>query len=392
MTVLGVLLLGYGLLGLAYWLWMLLGVCRVVRRVPRLGEVDPPGPPSWPRLSLLIPACNEAPTLELAIASVLDEDYPDLEVLLINDRSTDETGAVIDRVAAADSRVRAVHIRDLPEGWLGKVHALHQGAAAATGAWMLMLDADVHLRRGTLRRAIALAEHEGLDHLAAGPGLWSRSLLSRVAIAAFLRTFCVTMRVWAVADPKSSAFIGVGAFNLVRRAAFDRTEGFAWLSLEVADDVGLGMMLKQSGARSAFVGARGHVAVEWYPSLADMARGTEKAFASVGQCSVGRILAVCVVSSAMELAPWVSILPWGVPGLLPLGAVSLALAVASILLLHTWAGDRPWAGLLYPLAVPVSVFLLLRCAWLGWRRGGVLWRGTLYPSALLRGNLRVRFP
>lgn len=385
------LLTAYALAGTAYWLWMAWGAWRMVRRVPVLRQATSLHPPAWPRLSIIVPACNEEETIEPAVRSLLAEDYPDLEIMLIDDRSTDGTGEIVDRLAASDPRVRPVHVTALPDGWLGKVHALHQGVLRASGEWLLMMDADVHLRRGALRAVIAYAEAHRLDHVAAGPDIVSRGVLLRAAVAAFLRTFCVTMRVWAVADPRSRAFIGVGAFNLVRRAAFDRTEGFPWLRLEVADDVGLGLMMKRSGARSAFVSARDWMSVEWYRSLADVARGGEKAFASVGQCSAVRMAAVCALSAGLESAPVVALLLGRVPGLAPLGCLMLACAAASVALLRRFSGPV-WPGLLFPLAVPLSVVLLLRSAWLGWRRGGIVWRGTLYPSAMLRGRMRVRFP
>ena len=104
----------------------------------------------------------------------------------------------------------------------------------------------------------------------------------------FAATFTVALRLWAVANPKSDAFIGVGAFNLVRRAALERTEGLAWLRLEVADDVGLGMMLKRSGARSRLVSGHGLLGLYWYRTLREMAHGAEKAYSSAAQCSLLR--------------------------------------------------------------------------------------------------------
>jgi len=392
MTPIGILLLGYAAVGCAYWAWMALGTWLTAHWVPKLAERHPPDPPRWPKLSILVPARNEAGTLHPAVTTILAQDYPELEIVLIDDRSEDGTGELVDRIAASDPRVRPVHVTELPDGWLGKVHALDQGVRRAGGEYLLMMDADVHLEPGMLRRAVAYCEQEGIDHLAAVPDLVARQFLLRVAIAVFLRAFSVGMRIWAVANPRSSAYIGVGAFNLVRRSAFDRTEGFAWLRLEVADDVGLGLMMKRSGARSAVVVANRHAHVRWYRSLGDMAWGVEKGFASVGGCSVLRLLGVCAVMGALELAPVVALLPLGVPGLLPLGLAMVALAAASTLIVYFWVRDPIWAGLLFPLGALVNIALLLRTAWLGWRRGGVLWRGTLYPSELLRGNLRVRWP
>jgi hypothetical protein len=396
------ILTGYLFLGCLYWFWMAVGAVRVVRAVPLLVEQasslleqrQAGSLPynAWPKLSVIIPACNEADTIGDAVKTVLAQDYPDLEIILIDDRSTDGTGAIIDAVAAADPRVRPLHVTELPAGWLGKVHALYCGAAEANGDWLLCTDADVHLAPGVLRHAVAYAEHRRIDHLAAAPDIWCRGVLLSAVIAMFLRSFCIGMRCWAVENPKSPACIGVGAFNLVRRAAFVETDGFEWLRLEVADDVGLGMMMKRSGFRSCLVNARRLVGVHWYRNLGEMARGAEKGFASMGHCSVVRMLLVTVVSVAMELAPLAALLPVGHWGMLPAGLAMLAAAVFSNTLILHWARRPVWPGLLFPLAALVGAMLMLRVTWLGWRRGGCLWRGTLYPSKLLRPALRVRFP
>ena len=396
MTLIHILLLAYASVGCAYWAWMVVGAWLAARRVPKLADLRPPDPPRWPKLSIIIPACNEADTIEAAVATVLQQDYPELQVVLIDDRSDDGTGQLVDRIAASDARVHPVHVTELPDGWLGKVHALDQGVRHAGGDFLLMMDADVHLAPGVLRRAVAWCEQQQLDHLAAAPAIRADQWLLKVAIAVFLRTFCVGMRVWAVSNPRSSAYIGIGAFNLVRRSAFERTEGFPWLRLEVADDAGLGLLMKRSGARCAVAGANRHVRVHWYRSLAEMARGAEKGFASVAHCSIRRLLAVCVAMVALELAPLVvllaALLPSGPAGLLPLGLVMVGLAVASVVILYWWGRDPIWPGLLFPLGILLNVVILLRVGWLGWRRGGILWRGTLYPSELLRGNLRVKWP
>lgn len=405
------LLVGYGLIGAAYWLWMLWAGWQTARKTPRLSRLAAPEPPQWPRLSILIPACNEEETLGPAVRRLLEEDYPQLEIVLIDDRSTDRTGELVDQLAAEDRRILPMHIRQLPDGWLGKVHALWQGFQQSRGEWVLLMDADVHLRPGTLRRIVAWAEKEQWDFAAAAPRILARGWLLRIAITAFLRMFCAVMRVWAVSNPRSRAFIGVGAFNLVRRSALERTEGFEWLRLEVADDVGLGLLMKRSGARCTFLLAPDGVQLEWYRSLGEMARGVEKSFASVAQCSVRRAAGVWLLTAVLELAPVLLAGAWtawailsagpthvGLPHILCSAVLGLELGLmllgclGSIFLLHRTYREPIGPGLLFPLAVPLHGYFLLRAAWLGWRRGGVVWRGVLYPSALLRANQRVRVP
>ncbi|HUT13317.1 MAG TPA: glycosyltransferase [Thermoguttaceae bacterium] len=386
------ILIAYVFLGCVYWLRQAVGAVRIVRAVPVLAEIDPPEPPVWPKLSVIIPACNEAETIETAAATVLRQAYPNLEIILVDDRSDDGTGEIIDRIAAGDDRVRALHVTELPDGWLGKVHALKCGLEHAAGRWVLFSDADVHLSGDVLRRVVAYCEHRRMDHLAAAPDMWSTTFLVDVAVAMFLRSFCVFMRCWAIEDPRSTAFIGVGAFNLVRRSALEKTPGFEWLKLEVADDVGLGMMLKRCGARCCMVNARGLVGLHWYPSVAHMARGMEKAFASAAHCRVVRLLAICALTAGLELAPLAAFIPLGHRGLWPAGVAMIASAVLSIVVLARWTRGRVLPGLFFPLGALLNTALLLRAGWLGLRRGGIVWRGTLYRSRVLRQGIRVRFP
>ncbi len=397
-TVAHLLLSVYAFVGAAYWLWTLVGVVRVVRSVPILADENPPMPERWPSLAVVIAARDEADTLEPALRSLLGQDYPDLRVVLVDDRSTDGTGEIADAVAATSRRLEVVHVRELPEEWLGKVYALAQGAERVESDWLLFTDADIHFAPGALRKAVAFAEARPVDHLAAAPDLLAPNALMDAMIQAFLRSFSVCLRLWAVEDPKSRAFAGVGAFNLVRRSALEQTPGFEWLRLEVADDVGLGLMIKRHGGRSVLANARGLIRVTWYPSFAAAARGAEKGFASVGYCSVPRMLLVSAVGPLVELAPlllpiaaWLPV-PYGVPGLRPAAVVVLAAAATAMAIVSRWSRRRFLPALLLPAAILAGAWLLLRTTWLGWRRGGIVWRDTLYPSSLLRGKLKVRIP
>ena len=384
--------IAYAFVGCVYWLWMFVGVIRVVRAVPLLARAECPAPQNWPRLSVIIPACNEGAALESALKSVLQQDYPDLQIILIDDRSTDATAAIVDRMATGDPRILAIHVEQLPEGWLGKVNALNLGTAKADGSWLLYTDADVHMSPGMLRQAVAYAEHHAVDQVAAVPDMWPSSLPVDACIAMFCRGFVVATRLWGVADPKSGAFAGIGAFNLVRRAALEKTEGFAWLRLEVGDDFGLGMMLKQSGARCHVVNARGLLGLRWYPTLADMAHGAEKAYASLARCSLLRMVALSVALVVMEWAPLVALASWRVPGLFWSGLAMLAAAVGSHAIIARWARARLLPGLFFPLASLIAAGVMLRSGWLGFRRGGIMWRGTLYPQRQLVAGRRLRIP
>jgi len=414
MIVLEIALVACVILGCLHWLWQAVCAFRMTRVVDVLERETPPQPRPWPKLSVIVPACNEADTIESAVESLLAQDYPDLQVLLVNDRSTDATGAAIDRLAARDPRVRAVHVTSLPDGWLGKVHAMHQALRRADGEYVLFTDADVHFMGDVLRRAMAYCVANDVDFLAGMPELWHRKLLVGSMISVSMRHLNAAMRFWAVHDARSSAYMGIGAFNLVRREAYDRTPGLEWLRMEVADDAGLGLMMKRSGARCRMVNLRGLLGLQWYNSVGGMFRGVEKAFASVARCSLLRCLVVCVVLLGLELAPYAALLPlggggrggWGSAGLpgapwlgLPVPGGGLlvwaALATIAVSLVSSWWVTRwvrhPfWPSALAPVGIVLGAVGLIRSGVIGWRRGGIDWRGTFYPSAQLVEGQRVR--
>jgi hypothetical protein len=231
-----------------------------------------------------------------------------------------------------------------------------------------------------------------IDHMAAIPEMWPGSLVVDACIAMFCRGLVVAARLWGASTPKSGAFVGIGAFNLVRREALQKTEGFAWLRLEVGDDMGLGMMLKDSGARCCLVNGHGLLGLHWYRTLAEMAGGAEKAYASLARCSMLRVVAFSAALVAMECAPLAALACWRVPGLLWSGLAMLAAAVGSYAIIARWLKARLLPGLLFPLAAIVSAGVMLRSGWLGFRRGGVMWRGTLYTSDQLIAGRRLRLP
>mgnify|MGYP001237708278 CR=1 FL=1 len=219
-----------------------------MRRLGRLALADPIAGPA-PRVSVVVAARNEARGVEAGMRSLLAQHYPALEIVAVNDRSTDETGAILDRLALGEPRLRVVHVAELPAGWLGKNHALALGAAAASGAWLLFTDADVVMQRDTLSRAIGHAERTGLDHLTVVPDLILPGLLKCFTVG-FIVWFSVYVRPWKASDPKSRFFVGVGAFNLVRTTAYQRAGGHEPIRMRPDDDLKLGKILKRSGARA----------------------------------------------------------------------------------------------------------------------------------------------
>jgi hypothetical protein len=356
-----------------------------VARLPAEAEA-PPERASWPKLSVIVPACNEVDTLEAATKAKLASDYPDLEVVLVDDRSTDGTSELVDRLAASDPRVRAVHVTELPSGWLGKLHALHTGVLAAKGEWLLFSDADVHIAPTFLRRLVADVERRGFDFVAIMPQLWSNGLALDVLLVALLRMLVVGGRFWKVSDPRSRVAVGSGVFNLARRSAYDRTPGFSWLRLEIGDDIAFGQMMKRAGARCQVYDGVGQVLLHFYRSVGEMTRGLEKnGYVVLGQLRPWRAVLMASVILYLEVAPVAAL---AFPSTRVLGAAIVATMVVAQVRAAIACKMSVVAALVPTIGPLLFLAMMVRSALVTHVRGGVTWRGTFYPLGELRRGMR----
>lgn len=373
------------------WLVQLAFVLRILRTVPSLSSIaPPPALEDWPRLSILVPARDEGAHLEAALSSKLKTVYPNLELVAIDDRSTDATPEIIDRLAAADPRVRAVHIDSLPPNWLGKLHAMQRGLETATGEWVLFSDADVHIEDGVLEKLIAVAEYESLDFIAVFPKMRPVNLWIDAGVSALVRVLALSGRIWRANDPRSQIGAGVGAFNLVRRSILEETKAIEELKLEVADDVALGALLKQSGARCRFYAGREDVHLVFLDSLRAAMRSIDKGGGLLG-FSLFRSLLMAIGPVALDLGiPVAAIAAGGTAAIFGLDALFLATITHVLLARHL---RLPIAGALaWPIGQVLNAALTLRAGLRAWKHQGIYWRDTFYSREVIEAGRRLQVP
>lgn len=353
------------------------------RRLRPLEQVAPSQ--NSPLVSIIAAARNEARGIEAALTSVLQLDYPALEVIVVDDRSTDETGAILDRLARLHPLLKVKHISALPEGWLGKNHALYVGAEAASGEILLFTDADVVFEPTTLRRAVGFIEREQLDHLTAIPDVRVPGLALNAFVTAFGVFFLLYARPWKARDPNSRHHIGVGAFNLIRSAVYRAIGTHRAIAMRPDDDLKLGKLVKKRGFRQDVVNGKDFIIVEWYSSVSEMIDGLMKnAFAGV-EYSLVALAASTVALVLMNVWPVVALLTThGVTR--ALNGVSVMLIVLLFWTSTGFAGGRLGYVLAYPGAVLLFVYIMWRSALVAVVRGTVTWRGTAYPLAQMRAN------
>lgn len=353
--------------------------------IKRISELPVPELERWPSVSLIAPGRNEERNIEAAVRSLLKLDYPELEVTLVNDRSTDKTGEILDRLAAENPRLDVVHITELPTGWLGKNHAMQVGADRSRGEWLLFTDADILFEPTALKRAIGYALENKVDHLAATPDTRMPSWLLHAFTVTFAIYFSIFFRIWAVRDPKSKAHIGIGAFNLVKADVYRSVDGHQRIKMRPDDDLKLGKIIKFAGYRQDVVHGSGFIVVEWYHSLGELIRGLEKnAFAGTDY-SVFLTVFSSLLSLLFNVWPFVAVF------LVPSPTRWIYLANCLVLWLLAWLIARSMkapqsCALAFPLTVLLLVYIQWRTMLLNYYHNGIRWRDTHYSLAELRAN------
>ncbi|HRX84774.1 MAG TPA: glycosyltransferase family 2 protein, partial [Phycisphaerae bacterium] len=280
-----------------------------LRRYPPLVRQPAPALTSDPSVCVIVAARNEADAIAGCLDSLAAQDWRNLHIVAVDDRSDDATGTLMDRSAADSPRVTVVHIRDLPAGWLGKNHANAAAAAlpvAREANYLLFTDGDVIFAADAVRRAVGCAERGGLDHLCLTPDIAAHGVLERAVCHFFGFCYLLKCKPWRIPDPRArQAFSGVGAFNLVRREAYVAAGGHEPLRLEVLDDYKLGKLIKSRGGRCLLLDGRSLMRVRWQQGLGGFVRGLEKnAFAGC-DFSLLRLAQVIVMILMVFVMPWI---------------------------------------------------------------------------------------
>jgi glycosyltransferase involved in cell wall biosynthesis len=355
------------------------------RSVASLRDFSPVVDSPPPRVSVVVAARNEERNIRAALQSLLLLTYPDFELLVVDDRSDDATGAILDDLSATDPRLRIIHIDALPPGWLGKNHALHVGSLRATGELLLFTDADVVMEATSLSRAVNALRAGGIDHLAATPAMTMPTTFLQMFGASFIIFFSLFVRPWKARDPASSCHIGIGAFNLVRSGAYHAVGGHDTIRLRPDDDLKLGKIIKKGGFRQEVVYGPEFLGVEWYASVGEVIRGLEKNAFSGCDYRVSLVLLGVLFHLCCTVWPFAAL--FVVHG--PARWLYAATVLVMVLLCadsNRFHGTRSWYALGFPLCTLLFAWIMLRTMVLNLLQGGITWRGTFYPLEELKKN------
>ena len=374
------------------WLLQVLVWRHMLRRVPDLTQTNY-GDPSLalPRLSVIVPVRNEAAGIDATLHSLLAVEGVALEIVAVDDRSTDRTGAIMDALADGIAARRGVpgntlqilHVATLPPGWLGKTHAMALGARQTTGEWLLFTDGDVLFHRDALRRALQYATQSGADHMVLLPTILLRSFGERMMVA-FLQVLSVwPLRLWRVPDPRAQRdAIGVGAFNMIRREVYDAIGGWEAFRMEVIEDLALGRRVKTSGfAQRAALGLD-LVGVRWARGAFGVVDNLTKNLFALCHFRPELLLGLACGLTLFTLFPLAACVA-GPAMWWPAGTLLIAFFLA-----YQRAGKYHHFSavqmVMFPVASVLLLYALLRSMFLALWRGGISWRGTFYSLRELR--------
>lgn len=342
-----------------------------------------PDPITSARVSVIVPACNEAHTIESGLRSLAGQNYENLEIIVVNDRSTDGTQQVIERVRDEYPKIQSLEIKSLPSGWLGKPHALQKGAEMATGEYLIFTDADVQFEETTISRAVTALETENLDHLTLIFKNSSGGALLNAIVGDIGAGLIWLIKPWQAKKRNGRFSVGVGAFNMVRGSAYQAVGMHEQVRMQVIDDLFLGKIIKRQGFSQDCLLAQDFLSVPWYPSVGQLVSGLMKNVFAFFNYRLPYVMVGLMGLFFVLLLPYFGVLFGSGPARL---FFLLTIAIRCIGIGHGMirSGVEKTAALWLLLTPFITVAIIVRATAISLINGGITWRGSFYPLGELK--------
>lgn len=371
----------------AFWILITLYLLLNSQKIKYLKSVVVSHPATEPSLAVIIAVRNEERDLSEALESMCQLDYSNYRLVVVNDRSTDRTPEILSRFEKLYPHLTVIHIDELPAGWLGKNHALYKGYQATSEEWMLFTDADVRYAPSTLNKAVQYCIDKQLDHLTVLPEVESRSTFFNSIMDTFKIMLNVRLKPWEASDPNSKAYFGVGAFNLVRRNAYEMAGTHKRIALRPDDDLKLAECIKSSGLKQDVAYGNELLSLEWYTSVKEFINGLMKNTFSTVDYNFPKVVVLCLITLFIFVAPIPLLLIGGGP---TERYLAIILVLFQIILFVFTRGMRGtwWYALMMPVAGSIMVYIMWVSAVRTLRQGGIYWRDSFYSLAELKKNRR----
>ncbi|HVS31792.1 MAG TPA: glycosyltransferase family 2 protein [Thermoanaerobaculia bacterium] len=357
---------------LTAWLLSLATTIVNLRVLPRLRRDAPAG---GPLVSILIPARNEEAAIERTVRAFLAQTHRALEVIVVDDRSTDATGAILSRIA--DPRLRVITGDEPPAGWLGKPWALHQGSLLARGQYLLFVDADIVYEPAAV--AAAMRETSNFDGmLSILPHIEMRGFWENVAMPMLALTAFTFLPAWLSNRTRYAILaFGGGTGNLISRRDYDAVGGHEALRDAVVDDVALARLMRRSGRRSFLIRAEDLVSVRMYRGGGEVVAGfTKNVFAVFGRSYVSVLLFI-LLGAAFHVYPYAAAVTGNAIAIATVAAITVTRLILFVALRYNILA----AAAAHPLMVLMWAWIALRSMWKTGVRRQLAWRGRVYDAS-----------
>ncbi len=342
-----------------------------------------------PRVSVIVPARDEEANIIACLESLLSQDHTDIEVIVVDDGSSDRTADLVTRMSRQDYRVRLVRLGDLPAGWTGKCNAAYQGVVKGhpRGEWLLFTDADTLHESQSISAPLQVALDRNLDFVSLIPHLEARSFWERLMQPTMAALIAMFQKPARVNDPRLPDIFANGQYILVRKATYDRVGGHAAVAGKVLEDVELAKAVSASGGRVFLALGRDLFSTRMYTNLHSLIEGWAKNFYMILGSKLPRV--ILAVSAGFMLGIWPAIFgltaagsllldlrPWPQTYLWAMVGVYVLVLIFQIVLRHLnrW---YPRYAPLAPLGSLLAGYVLLHSARLHRTGSGVRWKGRV---------------
>lgn len=377
------LLITVGLLTLSYLVLTLIEIRIGFNKIKNLADQQEIAKSEMPKISIILSALDEEKMIEHAVTSLLNLNYPHLEVITINDRSTDNTPAILENLKKKYPNLQVHHIEQLPAGWFGKSHALHFGAERATGDWLLFTDADVLMKPDTLLKTISYVLENQLDHLTIYEHHLRKKFWLRISLLGNYIAYVMALKPWRIRYSWSKKSLGHGSFNLIKKSSYEHCGGHRAIALECLDDLRLGQLIKKHGFKQDTANGQDYIEREWYASLSDMIGGMQKNCFAYFNYQLLLTLTMCFLTVVFYLWPLAATFLY-TGSIRYINMVNVGLTAMVSLYVCDQFRLKKWHALFFPAAIGILIYTMLNSVIATYRNKGVVWRGTHYPLKTLR--------
>ena len=381
----GIILCIIAAMTLVYLLFTNIEMVIGLRLLAKLREQQLVDSTELPSISIIVSALNEEDVIESALTSLLNINYPHLEIIAIDDRSEDKTYAKMMQVKDRYPQLQVYQIKELPDKWFGKNHALNYGAEHANGEWLLFTDADVTMKSDLLNKSMSYILNNKVDHLTIFEHHICAEFNLKTVLFGLYLPYLMFCKPWRIRYAWSKKACGHGAFNLVNKKVYFACGAHKAIAMECLDDVKLGELIKINGYRQETVDGRDYLERGNGILLEELLSGMKKNSSAFRDYKILPIIIDSTLSFLFYIWPIIAVLLCSGP-MFWINSLNIVLMIMISLQVTREFRIHPGYSLLYPISISFLLFSMWNSLVTVLLNGGVIWRGTLYPLKMIRSR------